>query len=220
MPQKNMYDFMEQDALWYLKESDSDDRFEEMAKEGKGPYAGIKHTDKAREYNNLAQLKEKQFTVHTVNSRGIINNGYNGQLNWRGESATFQYAKQAEAFKKNTYNYSINSTNMALIYEPQFQSNFHGAHDMQFIHIANYVEQKMSYLSVALKDTSMDGEKDYMEALDHIMQYHYLHMDIVGLTEKIEVTKRYRNKEDIKEGGRNIRTVPFEKKPFESYAPV
>jgi len=167
LPAKNLYDFMEQDALWYMKEADSDD---------------IIHKDGANNGGDSSNGFDGDKV--TVNRRGIINNGH-----LRTHMKTLMNPAQIAAmFKVN--HFAINATSMSLIFEPQFHGEYHGAADIQFLHMANYVAQKMSYLSVALFQTKkkLDGEKKYVKHMQSVLDYHHLHLDILGLTEKMELT--------------------------------
>ena len=117
IPLKNLFDFMEQDALWYLKDHGS-----------KGP--------------------------------------------------------------DNNY-FKINNRTMTMIYESQFASNTHGVGDLFFVHMANYVEQKGSYVNVMIKELkSKKGKR--LDIIKVVKKYQYLELNTIGLCEYAEQTrKRY-----------------------------
>jgi len=168
LPSKNLYDFMEQDALWYMKEADSDD---------------LINNDGANNGGDTSTGFDGEKI--TVNRRGIINNGHLRTHIKQMMSAT-QVAAMATVRR-----FAINATSMSLIFEPQFHGEYHGAADIQFLHMANYVAQKMAYLSAALYETrkKLDGEKRYVRHMQAILDYRHLHLDILGLAEKMELTK-------------------------------
>jgi len=171
LPIKNLYDFMEQDALWYMKEADSDDIIN-----NDGPNNG---GDTSNGFDGE--------TV-TVNRRGIINNGH-----LREKMKNFQSKEQiAHTNEKTQYTFAINSTSMSLIYEPQMTSSVHGTNDLQFLHMANYIPQKMAYLAVAMKKTmgKLHVESAFVKHMQRIIDYHHLDLDIMGLTEKMEIHRQ------------------------------
>ena len=93
---------------------------------------------------------------------------------------------------KTQYNFAINSTSMSLIYEPQMTSSVHGTNDLHFMHMANYIPQKMAYLAVAMKKSRAKLQKEnvFVKHMQHIIDYHHLDMDIMGLTEKMELHRK------------------------------
>ena len=166
LPIKNMYDFMEQDALWYMKEACSDDKVNKD-----GP-------------NNAGDVSNGfDGVTMTVNRRGIINNGHLRDQMKSGMSKIQQWESH-----QSIYDFAINASTMSMVYEPQMTSPYHGTNDIQFLHMANYVSQKMSYLAVALRNTrgKIDGEMNYKKHMASIIDAHYLSFDVLGLTEQME----------------------------------
>ena len=89
----------------------------------------------------------------------------------------------------NDGKFKVNSTTVSMIYEPQFNSRTIGVPGLFFVHMANYVEQKDQYVNVMFKDLKIKDEVKLKNAMTHIMNVSYVHMDTVGLCEYAEVTR-------------------------------
>jgi hypothetical protein len=157
---------MEQDALWYMKEACSDDKV---------------HKDGADNGGNIADGFDGERI--TVNRRGVINNGH-----LRARMRNHMSKAQQWESSSTLFDFAINASTMSLVYEPQMTSAYHGTNDIQFLHMANYVSQKMSYLAVALRSTpgQLDRESNYRRHMGLLVDEHYLHLDILGLAEQME----------------------------------
>ncbi len=192
LPSKNLYDFMEQDALWYMKEADSDDLLHKD--EAVGDSEGDKH--------------------RTVNARGIINNKH-----LRGRMSRYQSNLQRQAATRVIYDFAINSSTMSLVYEPQFASSAHGVNDLHFLHMASYVPQKMAYMIGGLRRThkKLHGEKLFVAHMTELREQHSLHLDVLGLVEKLELHRSigyYEAESGSGEGRTEIKYRPYQSFPL------
>ena len=164
-PLKNMYDFMEQDALWYIKEADSDDKMQATATA----------TDAYNHNGNQG---------YTINANGIINNA-----NLRDRQKQFMTREQIEQMQSTIWNFSINSTTMSLVYEQQMISYTHGSNELHFVHMPNYERTKLAYMATFLRFTNrkLHMEKHFNVAMQNIIDYHHLELNVLGLVEQMEL---------------------------------